>query len=205
MSHKCFISYKHEDFLYKDILKRCLDAADIPYSVIENRIESHDDEYVMRYIREHGLSTSSVTLFLIGTHSSENEGQDGDGNDINYYIQRELQASLFDGEGNRQSGILGVVLPSMESSIFGGSYDCTDCGGSHRTVHINDKTVIREFSRNYFMDEHDKPCCWREDERYCVLVRWSDFVDDPGTWIERAFEKKSSPVADNVVVRGLRD
>lgn len=205
MSHKCFISYKHEDTMYKDLLKICLDNAEVQYSVIEERINSHNDEYVMKYIRDHGLSTSTVTLFLIGTHSSECEGKDDNGNDINYYIQRELQASLFDGEGNRQSGILGIVLPSMEDSIFGGSHNCADCGCTHRTVHINDRTVIREFSRNYFMETHEKPCCWGEDERYCVLVRWSDFVDDPTSWIEKAFSKKSAPVADNVVIRGLRD
>lgn len=29
-------------------------------------------------------------------------------------------------------------------------------------------------------------------------------VDDPDAWIEKAF-KKNEPIADNVVIRGLRD
>ena len=37
-------------------------------------INSFDDEYIMRKIREDYLSDSTVTIFLIGTRSSENLG-----------------------------------------------------------------------------------------------------------------------------------
>ena len=205
MGRVCFISYKNEDAGYKNALKRILEDEGIRYYVIEDRIDSRDSEYVIRYIREHGIQDSTVTLFLIGENSSELEGYDFDGFDKNYYIQRELQASLYNGDNNSRSGILGIVLPSMESAIFGGSHLCKECGLTHRTVRINDKTVIREFSENYYMDGHTKECCWAEDERYCVLVRWSDFVDDPETWIEEAFKKRSEPVANEVVVRPTRD
>lgn len=201
MSRTCFISYKNEDGRYKNELKRILEEHGIRYYVIEERIDSRDSEYVIRYIREHGIQDSTVTLFLIGENSSELEGVDGNGFDKNYYIQRELQASLYDGDNNRRSGILGIVLPSMENFIFGGSYQCDTCGGSHRTVRVNDKTVIREFSRNYFMRDHAKACCWSDDERYCVLVRWSDFIDTPAQWIEVAYKKRLAPIAEKVIVR----
>ena len=205
MGRVCFISYKNEDVSFKNTLKRILENQGIRYYVIEDRIDSRDSEYVIRYIREHGIQDSTVTLFLIGENSSELEGCDVDGFEKNYYIQRELQASLYNGDNNSRSGILGIVLPSMENAIFGGSHFCKECGLTHRTVRINDKTVIREFSENYYMASHAKECCWAEDERYCVLVRWSDFVDDPETWIEKAFEKRSKSVAKGVVVRPARD
>lgn len=204
MTHKCFISYKAEDVFWKDELKAILRQNDVPFSVIEERIDSHDSEYVIRYIREHGLSDSSVTIFLIGQHSSENEGVDVLGYEKNYFIQRELQASLYDGKGNRQSGILGVVLPEMTDKIFGNNYPCIQCGGSHAAVYANDTTLIREFWKNYYMEEHAKPCCWSDDEQYCVLVRWSDFIRHPLWWIDKAFNKKDSPVAEKVVVHALR-
>lgn len=204
MGRICFISYKTEDSGFKDALKKVLDSKDVQHYVIEERIDSRDSEYVIRYIREHGIQDSTVTLFLIGENSSELEGVDSEGYEKNYYIQRELQASLYDGEYNRRSGILGIVLPSMENAIFGGSYFCDKCGGSHRTVRINDKTVIREFSKNYYMDSHEKDCCWAEDERYCVLVRWSDFVDNPEEWIEKAYRKRNLMIAEEVVVRPPR-
>lgn len=204
MGRTCFISYKTEDSYYKDMLKIVLEVNEIRHYVIEEKINSRDSEYVIRYIREHGIQDSTVTLSLIGENSSELEGVDSEGYDKNYYIQRELQASLYDGEDNRRSGILGIVLPSMENAIFGGSYSCDECGGSHRAVRINDKTVIREFSKNYYMDSHEKDCCWTEDERYCVLVRWSDFVDNPEEWIEKAYRKRNLLIAEDVVVRPAR-
>lgn len=204
MAHKCFISYKTEDVFWKDELKSILRQNGVPFSVIEERIDSHDSEYVIRYIREHGLSDSSVTIFLIGQHSSENEGMDILGYEKNYFIQRELQASLYDGKGNRQSGLLGVVLPEMTDKIFGSNSPCLQCGGTHEVIYANDTTLIREFWKNYYMEEHVKPCCWSDDEQYCVLVRWSDFIRYPLWWIDRAFRKKESPVAEKVVVHALR-
>lgn len=204
MAHKCFISYKTEDAFWKDELKSILRQNGVPFSVIEERIDSHDSEYVIRYIREHGLSDSSVTIFLIGQHSSENEGMDILGYEKNYFIQRELQASLYDGKGNRQSGLLGVVLPEMTDKIFGSNYPCLQCGGTHEAIYANDTTLIREFWKNYYMEEHAKPCCWSDDEQYCVLVRWSDFIRYPLWWIDKAFSKKESPVAEKVVVHTLR-
>lgn len=136
-----------------------------------------------------------MTIFLIGARSSENLGWEEQ-----KYIKRELQASLYDGQGNSRSGILGVVLPNMYSEIYKGQYICSICHNSHNSVDINDRTVIKEFSRNYYLNSHGK-CAYWEDDRYCVLVKWSDFAQNPNGYIEQAFNKRSQPIANEVIVR----
>ena len=54
-------------------------------------------------------------------------------------------------------------------------------------------------SYNYYVEPHEG-CSWTEDERYCVLVKWDDFLEDVEHYIEQAFEKRSSPIVDKVRV-----
>ena len=156
----------------------------------------------MRVIRQDYLCDSTVTLFLIGEHSSENEGSDWMG-DRNYFIKRELAASLYNGNGNTRNGILGIVLPSMYSRVYQGESKCTICGNTHNLVNVNDSTTIREFSYNYYTQPHEG-CGWSDEERYCVLVRWDDFKASPDKYINQAFEKRYSPVASKIRIRNIR-
>lgn len=203
MGHKCFISYKKEDKDYKDELVELFAEEDIIDKSLDKVIDSEDGDYIMQVIREQYLSDSTVTIFIIGTHSSENEGNDSEGRAHNYFIQRELQASLYNGKGNTRNGILGVVLPDMTDKIYRGSYTCSTCNKSHNYVNINDSTVIREFSANYYVEPHEG-CAWSEDERYCVLVKWDDFNSDPEKYVNKAFGKRTSDIADKVRIRNLR-
>ena len=95
-------------------------------------IQSEDEDYIMRKIREDYLSDSTVTICLIGTQSAENSP-----NVDQTYIKRELQASLYNGKNNTRNGILGVVLPDMESKIYQGSYTCAICGEAHSIVTVS--------------------------------------------------------------------
>lgn len=197
MGHKCFISFKKEDESYKKIIQSWADEnkVDMVDKSLDVPINSDNEDYIMRKIREDYLSDSTVTIFLIGSHSSELLEWDEQ-----KYIKRELQASLYDGDDNTRSGVLGVVLPQMYDSIYKGSYQCLTCGNSHNWVAIDDNTVIREFSRNYYLNNHGK-CCYSEEDRYCVLVKWNDFAQNPNVYIEQAFCKRSLPIAKDVIVR----
>ena len=139
---------------------------------------------------------------MIGDHSSENEGYDFHG-DKNYFIKRELAASLYNGPGNSRSGIVGIVLPNMYDKIYKGSNICLKCGGSHETVLIDDATVIREFSCNYYTQPHDK-CAWGDDDRYCVLAKWNEFLENPDYYINKAFDKRFSAISNKLRLRNLR-
>ena len=202
INHKCFISYKKENIEYKDYLIKNISYSAFIDKSLDRKINSYDGDYVMKVIRQDYLSDSTVTIFLIGSHSSENEGRDWFG-DKNYFIQRELQASLYSGEGNTMNGILGVVLPEMYDRIYKGSEDCSVCGSKHNLVEINDSTVIREFSQNYYIKPHDG-CAWKEEERYCELVKWDDFIKNPDPYIEAAFKKRNSDIAAKVKKRNFR-
>lgn len=193
MSHRCFISCKTEDFEYKKkILEDCGDCI-IDHS-LHDPIDSTDEDYIMRKIREDYLSDSTVTIHLIGPYSAENRGWEEQ-----KYIKRELQASLYHGAGNTQNGILGIVLPSMYASVFKGNYICIQCRNVHGWVALNDTTTIKEFSANYYIP-NDK-CFYPAEDRYCILVTWDEFIVNPDTYIESAFQKRLADIAGMVTVR----
>jgi hypothetical protein len=108
MARKCFISFKTEDLVWKQAIQRH-PGINIVDKSLNVPIDSTDEEYIMRKIREDYLSDSTVTIHLIGTKSAETYRTE------QIYIKRELQASMYDGENSPRSGLLGVVLPSMYS------------------------------------------------------------------------------------------
>lgn len=192
MAHKCFISFKTEDQLYKNYIQYDL-KVDMVDKSLNEPINSTNDEYIMRQIRENYLRDSTVTIFLIGNNSSDSLGSYEQ-----RFIKWELQASLYDGIGNTRNGILGVVLPHMYEKVFTGDYLCY-CGKNHNGTQVYNHT-IKEFSHNYFIPENSK-CGWSEDDRYCVLIRWDTFVTNPEYYINQAFNKRSHPIANKVIVR----
>jgi len=194
VARTCYISFKTEDESYKWFIQNDLGVDMIDRSM-DQPVDSTDEEYILRQIRERYLSYSTVTLHLIGTRSAEHLGWNEQ-----RFIKRELQASLYDGENNSRSGILGVVLPSMTTEIFRGEVSCAACGGHHNHVAINDGTVVSEFSYNYYIP--NGKCSHTEDERYCVLVGWDAFCAAPEVNIEKAFAKRSHPISEKVKVYG---
>lgn len=193
MKHKCFISFKTKDMEYKESIQEL--GIDMIDKSLNEPLDLEDEDAIMRKIREDYLSDSTVTIFLIGEYSAEKTKGENQA-----YIKRELQASLYNGKNNTRNGILGVVLPEMYNKIYKGSHKCNVCGDEHNKVAINDSTVIKEFSCNYYLPGNKKNCCWAEDERYCVLVKYDDFMNDPETYIEKAYDKRSAPVAKRVIV-----
>lgn len=190
MSHKCFISFKTEDIEYKEEIQE-MDELDIIDKSLNDPIDSDDEDYIMRKIREDYLNDSTVTICLIGNHSAENSTSENQS-----YIKRELQASLY----NKPNGVLGIVLPNMYDKIYKGKYTCSECGQKHNFVNINNDTTIREFNYNYYLPLSDDKCAWSESDRYCVLVKWDDFVVSPNDYIEKAFNKREDDIASKIKV-----
>ncbi len=193
MGHKVYISFKTEDLSHKLTIQSLHNLEYVDKSLNEP-IDSLDPDYILQRIRSEYLYDSTVTVFLIGAYSAESRGASEQ-----YFIKKELQASLFHSVIGPKSGILGVVLPSVEAAIFGGKYTCLSCGSEHNAVNLNDATVIREFSYNYYLPNNK--CAHGEEDRYCVLTRWDDFIKEPNVWIDRAFEKRSAPIATKTRVR----
>lgn len=203
MGHKCFVSFKKEDIDYKNELVELFEKEDIIDKTLDREIQSEDGDYIMQVIREDYLKDSTVTICLIGTHSSENEGYDYWGRHKNYFIIRELQASLYNGKNNTRNGVLGVVTPEMYDRVYKGTYSCSACGCSHNYVDVDDNAVIREFSLNYYIEPHEG-CSWTEEQRYCILVKWDDFIKNPEKYVNQAYSKRTDPIAKKIIVRAKR-
>jgi hypothetical protein len=193
MARKCYISFKAEDEDFKLDLQS-LPHLDIVDKSLNEPINSDNEDYIMQVIRNEYLSDSTVTIHLIGLYGAESRGWTEQ-----RFIKRELQASLYNGAGNTKSGILGVVLPEMESSVYKGSNTCMSCGGTHNTVAIGGSTTISEFSYNYYIPNNK--CAHAEEDRYCVLTKWNSFIEDPDLYIEAAYAKRSAPIAAKTKVR----
>ena len=202
MSHRVFISFKKEDRRYKDAIVERLKEKEIQVNHLDETIQSNNIDYVMQQIRDKWQGSTTVTIFLIGLHSSENEGVDIYGRNHQSFIIRELRSALSDRDGNPRDGILGVVLPEMEKKIYGGSYKCEHCQQLINVVNIDDSTVIREFSKNYYL-KADRCGHYSEDGRFCVLCRYSEFMNDPEKYIDRAYDKINEPIAKCVTYKGI--
>lgn len=203
MSHNCFISFKKEDSYYKNKISEKLSGERIQGKSLDKWIDSEDIDYVMQVIRSQYMKNTAVTLFLIGKHSSENEGFEYSFADRCYYnkqnfIIRELKATLYDGKGNRRSGLLGIVLPDMYDTIYGGSYTCSHCGKTVNIVRIDTNTVIKEFSENYYLNPNCEDGHCDESGRFCVLVKYEDFIQDPDKYIDEAYNKTNSEINEYV-------
>lgn len=99
--HKVFISYHHQnDQEYKQHLIRSgvfvdgsVDTGDIDGSL--------DDQAIRQKIRDEYLADSSVTLLLVGQETKRRK-----------HVDWEIYSSMLDGQVNRKSGVLVVILPS---------------------------------------------------------------------------------------------
>jgi hypothetical protein len=193
MGRKVYISFKTVDHNYKTAIQETVGLDYVDKSLNEP-INSDDEDYIMRRIRSDYLYDSTVTIFLIGQYSAESRGAYEQ-----RFIKRELQASLYSTTAHSKNGILGIVLPEMTDRVIGGRYSCSQCGGTHNLVSLNDDTVVSEFSYNYYIP--NGKCSHSEDDRYCVLTSWRDFESSPDQYIEQAFEKRSAPIAAKTRVR----
>lgn len=193
--HKCFISFKSQDIEYKKYIQDNLDVDMIDKSLNEP-IQSNDEDYIMRKIREDYLKDSTVTIHLIGQYSAENNRIQNQ-----TYIKRELQSSLSNTSAGSRNGILGIVLPEIYESVYKGNQTCADCGEQHNIVNINSETTVTEFHYNFYLPLSPNKHVWSEDDRYCVLVKWDDFIKIPNRYIDQAFDKRSSDIVKKIKVR----
>ena len=194
-AHKCFISFKTHDMEFKKYIQENLDVDMIDKSLNEP-IDSQDEDYIMRRIREDYLKDSTVTIHLIGSESSENNYCQNQN-----YIKRELQASLSNTSAGKRNGLLGVVLPSMYDCIYRGEQACFTCFKNHDVVKINEDTTVKEFSYNFYLPLDNDKHAWSEEDRYCILVKWDDFKKNPNRYTDQAFDKRSSDIVEKIKVR----
>lgn len=215
MSHGCFISYKKEDKKkgYLALIVNKLKEVGIQHSYLDRTIDSDNIDTVISVLRTQYMNNKPVTLFLIGQNSYEDTkerwrlshpGVRHDEYNEQSFIIRELRATLSDYDGNPRHGVVGIVMPDMYGKVFGGTTVCQYCGQTINVVRINDDTVIREFWQNYYLRPDNEECNhYCADGRYCVLCTLDDFLKDPNVFIDEAYDKAQSSLADSVHYRDI--
>ena len=107
--HKCFISYHVDD---RNSVQNFLDEFDDVFITKElgvtdedDFINSDDEDYVLRKIRDLYLTDSTVTIVLWGKCTN-----------VRQYVDWEMKSSLRDDPNNKRSGLLGINLKSFGSA-----------------------------------------------------------------------------------------
>jgi len=107
--HRCFISYHLNDsdevasFVDRfgaEIIGTCLGVTED-----DDFVDSDDEDYIRRRIREEHLSTTTVTIVLLGRCTWARK-----------FVDWEISSSLRNDPVNKRSGLLAIPLPSMSNS-----------------------------------------------------------------------------------------
>ncbi len=108
--HKVFISYHHadEEQVNKFIDYFCYDKGVFTKKIVGERydtdIDSKDNDYIMRTIREKYLADSTVTIVLIGKETAKRK-----------YVDWEIASTIRNDANNKRSGLLGIYLPEKSN------------------------------------------------------------------------------------------
>ena len=107
--HKCFVSYhvadmdEVESFIDdygSSFIARCVGVTEE-----SDFVDSTDEEYIKRRIREDYLTDSTVTIVLLGKCTWSRK-----------FVDWEISSSLRNDSNNKRSGLLVIPLPSMKNS-----------------------------------------------------------------------------------------
>lgn len=107
--HKCFVSYHVDDLAEVESFVSDFGTEFIPrsvgVSVEDDFVDSKNDEYIKRRIREKYLADSTVTILLLGSCTWSRK-----------FVDWEISSSLRNDTVNRRNGLLVLPLPSMNNS-----------------------------------------------------------------------------------------
>lgn len=105
-NHRCFVSYHQADedavTTFIDAFSDVFTAQSLGVSDEDDFIGSDDPDYVMRQIREKYLTTSTVTIVIVGECTKARK-----------YVDWEVASSLRNDANNKRSGLLAINLPSL--------------------------------------------------------------------------------------------
>ncbi|WP_315334961.1 TIR domain-containing protein [Propionibacterium acidifaciens] len=106
--HKCFISYHHDDEIEVERFIRQFDnnqdvliTRGIGAGMAGDVINSNNDDYIMRRIRELYLKDTTVTIVLVGRYTWTRK-----------FVDWEVAASLRNTPNVNRSGLMAITLPS---------------------------------------------------------------------------------------------
>ena len=168
---RVFVSFHHKnDQKYKDYLVTWAkeNAVFIDGSVDTGDIDDKlSDEEIRIKIRDEYLKDTTVTILLVGLETKYRK-----------HIDWELYSSMYDGKKNKKSGIIVILLPSVQCDFYtvahAGEKECIYSDVKNWTS-ISERTVYEE--RCPYLPERIIDNLLAKDARISVF-RWKDLLDD---------------------------
>lgn len=211
MEHKIFVSYKFTDdqvanldgqsnSIVRDYVDKLEDYLGFSAHVYKGEYsgENPSEETVWDRLRDRVLDSTMTIIFISpGMIVPGVEEKD-------QWIPWEVSFSLRTTERTAQNGdtyigspnaMLAVVLPDAS-----GSYDYylqrSTCCAEGCTIHHNHRIFAIMRDNMFNRKAEDKRICdvrstiWRGEHSYIRSVRWSDFIENPETYITAAYERQ---------------
>ncbi|VEB95724.1 MTH538 TIR-like domain (DUF1863) [Cedecea lapagei] len=180
--HKTFLSYHHanEQDLKDEIIEVFGGESFIDKSVSDGDISVDvSDDYIMRTIREDYLEDTTVTVVLIGRETAQRP-----------FVNSEIQASLW---GDNPAGLIGVVRDELWDEVFTqvtcSNADC-NCGINLRRISSGYYEYLPYLIKANHKMQKTVPH-YTDEEVYCSIVKYSNFISDCEGYINAAFKKRS--------------
>ena len=211
MEHKIFVSYKFTDdqvanlagqsnSIVRDYVDKLEDYLGSSAHIYKGAYsgENPTEETVLEKLRDRILDSTMTIVFISpGMIIPGVEEKD-------QWIPWEVSFSLRTTERKRPNGdtytgspnaILAVVLPDAS-----GSYDYylqrSTCCAEGCTIHHNHRIFAIMRDNMFNRKSEDKRICdvrstiWRGEHSYIRSIRWSDFIENPETYITAAYERQ---------------
>lgn len=101
--HRVFVSFHHDDQVYKDLFVRMMEGELVDESVDDGDIDDTNlaTETIRQYIRDGFIRDATVTVVLIGPRTWQRK-----------HVDWEIGSSLRDTSRNSRCGLLGILLPN---------------------------------------------------------------------------------------------
>ena len=153
--HKTFISYHHDDQEEVDKFIETFDHERDVYiaravgsdQTMDELIESDNDEYVMRRIREDHIRDSTVTLLFVGKNTWSRK-----------FVDWELAASLHQGpKAGLPNGVLAILSPELSKAILPDRFvDNWESGYAKYYSYPKNRTQLAKWIDQAFEAREDK-------------------------------------------------
>ena len=102
--HKVFVSYHHEDEIYKKKFYKMLGSDIIDWSVKDGDIDPNQKtDTTYQKIRDKFIAKATVTVVLVGKRTWQRK-----------HVDWEIRSSLRDTKNNPRCGLLGILLPTHD-------------------------------------------------------------------------------------------
>ena len=181
--HKTFISFYHEGegHLKDEVVRQGHEGEFIDKSVGDGDIDPFlEEDTIMRKIREEYLYDSTVTLVIVGWKTA-----------FRPYINSEIQASLRDTSNNRHNGLFAAIRDDLYERMY--SRSTCKCG---TPVGVVDEALWTKYVPDLIRKNHEfdgSGCHFNQNDVYCGVFKYSNFIKDPSKYVDAAFEKRQDP------------